>query len=97
MSHGIYLVCDGTKQAVHVSEVGGFGFRGPDYWTVAGAFCRAHAGEQLTIIGEDAMGDRDYTEWTVENVDTQFLAIAPASSWHLAPKIIECLRELDLR
>jgi hypothetical protein len=96
MSHGIYLVCAKTKQAVHVSEVGGFGFRGPDYWTVAGAFCRAHFGEQLTIIGED-WHRGDYTEWTVENVDTQFLLIAPPEDWDLVPKIIDSLRELELR
>lgn len=96
MSHGIYLVCDKTKQAVHVSEVGGFGFRGPDYWTVAGAFCQAHFGEQLTIIGEEWNGD-DYTEWTVENVDTQFMLIAPPHDWDLVPKILDNLRELKLR
>lgn len=96
MSHGIYLVCDKTKQAVHVSEVGGFGFRGPDYWTVAGAFCRAHFGEQLTVTGEDWNID-DYTEWTVENVDTQFMQIAPPTDWDLVPKILDNLRELGLR
>jgi hypothetical protein len=96
MSHGIYLVCDKTKQAVHVSEVGGFGFRGPDYWTLAGAFCRAHFGEQLKVIGEDWNSD-DYTEWTVENVDTQFISIAPPHSWDLVPKILDNLRELVLR
>jgi hypothetical protein len=97
MTYGIYLVCDKTKQAVHVSEVGGLGFRGPDYWTVAGAFCRAHFGEQLTIISENRHSG-DYTKWTVENVDTQFLLIAPPpKDWDLVPKIIDSLRELELR
>ena len=95
MSQGTYLVCEATKQAVHVSEVGGAGFSGPDYPVLVGAFCQAHIGRELTVKGESWHID-EYTEWTVSNVERQFSEIAGSELQYLLRKISESLRALGL-
>ena len=83
MSQGIYLLCETTGQAVHVSEASSSWFRGADSSLVVGAFCEAHFGQQLTVIGEDWTFDQ-YTEWTPKNVEQQFALIAPGKHAYLA-------------
>lgn len=91
MSQGTYLVCETTKQVVHVSEFGGAGLSGPDYPILVGAFCQAHFGQQLAVIGENwSIGD--YTEWTLENVEQQFMEIAPTNQ-SMIPSIREACRK----
>lgn len=83
MSQSIYLVCEDTKQVVHVSESSSSWFRGADSSFVVGAFCEAHFGQSLSVIDERWHID-EYTEWTVANVEKQFALIAPEKKSYLA-------------
>lgn len=83
MSQSIYLVCEDTKQVVHVSESSSSWFRGADSSLVVGAFCEAHFGQQLSVIDAEWHID-EYTEWTIANVEQQFALIAPEKKTYLA-------------
>lgn len=83
MSQSIYLVCEDTKQVVHVSESSSGWFRGADSSLVVGASCEAHFDQQLSVTDERWHID-EYTEWTVANVEQQFALIAPEKKKYLA-------------
>lgn len=57
MSSPLYLVCHTTRQVVHVAESGGGGgwFRGADSSVLVGAFCEAHGGKELVVMGAEGV------------------------------------------
>lgn len=69
-------MCEATGQAVHVSEHSSSWLRGANSPLVVGAYCEAHFGQQLRVIGDNWSVDQ-YTEWTIKNVEQQFILIAP--------------------
>lgn len=73
MSEPIYLACHGTRQVVHVAEMSSAWFRGADCSVLVGAFCDAHYGQALVVLGAQGVDDaadaseQPYSEWTTDN------------------------------
>jgi hypothetical protein len=93
MSQGVYLVCEATKQLVHVSEESARHFTGPETPFVVAAFCHAHSEQNLSVIG-NWWHSEDYTEWTVKNVESQFVKFGGANKQGYLECIRNVLREL---
>jgi hypothetical protein len=90
MSVSVTLFCVETKQAVHVAEASSNWFRGPDYPTVVGAFCFAHAGKELktTLAFGELDDSMDYELWTQENVQDAYVALVGRSPDGLPERIV---------
>jgi hypothetical protein len=70
MSISFILVCDETKQTIHVAESSGDWFRGSDVsGDLVGLFCRAHDLKSLRVTNSvvDEPDLYDYDRWEASN------------------------------
>ena len=86
MSTSYYLVCNTTRQCVHVCERGSFSVRGPNSSSVVGLFCLTHGDEVVVLAPDEALmldfgpDERrkidthwsELTEWTIENASEKY-------------------------
>lgn len=100
MSEPIYLVCHATRQVIHVAEMSSSWFRGADSSVLVGAFCDAHFGQALVVLGAQGVDDADrtlakpYSEWTTANFG-ELMREVHGNSSATEQKILAVKNQLD--